>query len=117
MIVENISHVRTDRTQIRGPDSARVVVSDARPRHSEPERKAAPEIRLSQARLNEVEQDIQMMRNVGLRFSVHETTGRTVIRVVDRETEDLIREIPPEEFLNIAAKLDEMIGILFDKNV
>ena len=117
MIVENVSPVRADRTQIREPDSARVVVSDARPRHSEPEQKAEPEIRLSQALLNEVQQDIQMMRNVGLHFSVHKTTGRTIIRVVDKETEELIREVPPEEFLNLAARLDEMIGILFDKNV
>ena len=117
MIVENVSPVRTDRTQIREPDSARVVVSDAVPQHSKSEQKAEPEIKISQAMLNEVQQEIQMMRNVGLHFSVHETTGRTIIRVVDKETEELIREVPPEEFLNLAARLDEMIGILFDKNV
>ena len=40
-----------------------------------------------------------------------------MVRVVDKETEKLIREIPPEEFLNLAAKLDEMVGIIFDKKV
>jgi flagellar protein FlaG len=117
MIVENVSPVRTNRTQIRGPDSARVAAPDAPPRDSKPEVKAKPNVIVSQALLNEVQQEIQMMRNVGLHFSVHETTGRTVIRVVDKETENLIREIPPEEFLNLAARLDEMIGIIFDKRV
>ena len=114
MIVENISTIKTQ-VQIR--DSAKVVVSDVLPKDSKPEVKAKPEVKVSQAMLNEVQQDIQMMRNVGLRFSVHEPTGRTVVRVVDKETETLIREIPPEEFLNLAARLDEMIGILFDKKV
>lgn len=114
MMVENISTIRTQ-VQIR--DSARVAVSDAPPKDSKPEVKANPEVKVSQALLNEVQQEIQMMRNVGLQFSVHEPTGRTVVKVVDKETENLIREIPPEEFLNLAARLDEMIGILFDKKV
>lgn len=115
MMVENISPVRTVKTHTREPDSVRVVVSDALPQHSMPEQKAQPEIKISQALLNEVQQEIQMIRNVGLRFSVHETTGRTIIRVVDKETEELIREIPPEQVLNLMAKIGEMVGILFEQ--
>ena len=58
-----------------------------------------------------------MMRNIGLRFSVHETTGQTMVKVVDKETGKLIREIPIEELLDLVDKIDEMIGILFDKKV
>ncbi len=57
------------------------------------------------------------MHNVGLNFSVHESTGRTIVKVIDKETEKLIREIPSEELLNMADKMGEMIGILFDKKV
>lgn len=117
MMVENISSVGTVKTQIREPDSARVAVSDVPPQLSEPEQNAQPEVDVSQAVLDAVQHDIKKMRNVTLQFSVHETTGRTVVRVVDKETEKLIREIPPEEFLNLAAKLDEMVGIIFDKKV
>ncbi|MCK4391239.1 MAG: flagellar protein FlaG [Desulfobacterales bacterium] len=114
MIVENIGTIKT---QVQIPNTARAPVSDALPKDSKPEVKAEPEIKVSQALLNDVQHDIQMMRNVGLQFSVHGATGRTVVRVVDKETQELIREIPPEEFLSLAARLDEMIGILFDKNV
>ena len=116
-MVESIGPVRTVRTEIHKPNSAKIAAYHAPLPHSKPKQKAEPEIKISQDLLHEVENEIQMMRNVGIQFSVHEPTGRTIIRVVDKETEDLIREIPPEEFLDLAAKLDEMIGILFDKKV
>jgi uncharacterized FlaG/YvyC family protein len=52
---------------------------------------------------------------VGLNFSVHEATGLIKVEVTDKETGDLIREIPPEQVLNLMAKIDEMMGILFDE--
>ena len=114
MMVEDVSTIKT---QNPTANTAKVAVSDVQPQRSEPEQKAQPEVEVSQALLDAVQHDIRMMRDVGLQFSVHETTGRTVVRVVDKETDRLIREIPPEEFLNLAAKLDEMIGIIFDKKV
>ena len=46
---------------------------------------------------------------------MHDETGRTMIKIMDKTTEKLIREIPSEDVLNLAAKIEEMIGILFDK--
>jgi flagellar protein FlaG len=67
--------------------------------------------------LEELEQDIQTMHNVGLKFSKHNDSGRTMIKVMDKENDQVIREIPAEDVLNLAVKIDEMIGILFDKEV
>lgn len=53
--------------------------------------------------------------DVGLDFSVHGGTGRIQVSVTDKQTGELIREIPPEGVLNLMAKLDEMMGILFDQ--
>ena len=72
---------------------------------------------VSQDFLNDLEKDIELIHHVGLQFSVHEDTGRTMVRVVNKDTDELIREIPPEEALNLAAKLEEMIGMVFDKKV
>ncbi len=69
---------------------------------------------VSKALLDDLEQDFKMIHNVGLQFSLHEATGRTMVKVINKDTDDLIREIPPEEILNLAAKLDEMVGVLFD---
>ncbi|MBA1146971.1 flagellar protein FlaG [Ectothiorhodospiraceae bacterium WFHF3C12] len=48
-----------------------------------------------------------------LEFSVDEETGRTIIRVYDSESGSLIRQIPPEELLDLAENLDQARGILF----
>ncbi len=67
--------------------------------------------------LDALKKDIEMIRNLGVRFSVDEDTGETVIKIVDKETDDIIREIPPEQVLKLREKLDEMVGMLFDQKV
>lgn len=57
------------------------------------------------AEINEFVQNIQR----SVHFSVDDESGKTVIRVVDRETNELIRQIPTEEVLNIARSLEEQI--------
>lgn len=52
---------------------------------------------------------------VSLSFSVHEATGRIKVVVTDKGTGELIREIPPDQVLNLMAKIDEMMGILYDE--
>lgn len=48
-------------------------------------------------------------------FSYHEETKRVSIKVVDRDTEEIIREIPPEETLEMVEKMYELAGLLFDE--
>jgi flagellar protein FlaG len=38
-----------------------------------------------------------------------------VVRVFNRATEELIREIPPEDLLQLHKKIVELRGVLFDK--
>lgn len=45
--------------------------------------------------------------NRDLQFSIDEKTGRTVIKVLDSETKEVIRQIPPEEVLSLARNLKE----------
>ncbi len=47
-----------------------------------------------------------------LEFTVDENTGRTVITVLDSESGDIVRQIPPAEILAIAENLEEL-GVLF----
>lgn len=50
-----------------------------------------------------------------LRFSVDHDTGRTVVRVTDANTQEVIRQIPAEEVLKLAKEIDRMQGLLFHK--
>jgi len=53
--------------------------------------------------------------NIRLDFEVYEETGDLVVRIFNRETEELIREIPPEDLLELQKKLAELRGVLFDE--
>lgn len=47
-----------------------------------------------------------------LLFSIDDDTGRTVVKVVDASTDEVIRQIPSEEVLAIAKALDKLQGVL-----
>lgn len=50
----------------------------------------------------------------GLQFSVDESTGSTIVRLVDKETNEVLRQIPSKEMLSIARALDRVQGLLVD---
>ena len=52
---------------------------------------------------------------IKLDFEVYEETGDMVIRIFNRETEELLREIPPENLLELHEKVAELRGVLFDQ--
>jgi flagellar protein FlaG len=47
-----------------------------------------------------------------IKFSIDEDSGRTVVKVIDRETQDVIRQIPSQEMLDLAKALDKLQGLL-----
>ncbi len=48
-------------------------------------------------------------------FKVHEGTGRTVVRLVDKQTKEVVKEIPPEKMLDVLASIWDTAGILVDR--
>lgn len=53
----------------------------------------------------------------GLAFKIDKELGEPVVRVIDISTGDLIRQIPNEEALEIAKKLNEVTGLLMKTEV
>ena len=50
----------------------------------------------------------------GLNFKYHEATKRVSITVYDKETKEVIREIPPEKSLDMLEKMWELAGMVVD---
>lgn len=48
-------------------------------------------------------------------FGIHDDTNRVTIKIVDRSTKEVIKEFPPEETLDMIAKVWELAGILVDE--
>lgn len=59
--------------------------------------------------------------NYHLEFKVHEGSGRYQIKVVDSNSKEVLREIPPERILDLAADIrkmmDKILGLLVDETV
>lgn len=52
-----------------------------------------------------------------LAFEMHDETERMMVRVIDRKTQEVIKELPPEEMLDLSARIHEMVGLLIDEKV
>ncbi|RME00149.1 MAG: flagellar protein FlaG [Calditrichaeota bacterium] len=52
-----------------------------------------------------------------LSFFVDEKTGKQGVRIIDIKTQKVIKQIPPEELLKLAARLREQIGALVDEHI
>ena len=66
-----------------------------------------------QAELGNVVADLNKVAQAnaqGVRFSVDEDSGRTVVRVVDTETDAVLRQIPSMEALRLWRSIEQMQG-------
>jgi flagellar protein FlaG len=52
--------------------------------------------------------------NFDLDFQVHKKTGKIFVKVVDKNTHKVIKEIPSESMLDFLSKFEDAIGALFD---
>lgn len=56
-----------------------------------------------------------MGANKKFEFTIHEKTKEIMVKVIDTDTNEIIREIPNEKVLDMVAKLCEMAGVLVDE--
>jgi flagellar protein FlaG len=54
--------------------------------------------------------------NRRLSFSINEKLGQVVVKVIDNDTDTVVREIPPTELQHVYERIREAIGLLFDKS-
>lgn len=48
-------------------------------------------------------------------FGIHEETNRLTVKIVDKETKEIIKEYPAEETLDMIARVWEQAGIMLDE--
>ncbi len=53
--------------------------------------------------------------NRNFEFSIHEATKEIVVKVIDTDTNEVIREIPNQKILDMVAKMWELSGIFVDE--
>jgi flagellar protein FlaG len=66
-------------------------------------------------KLQQIQNELQSM-NIGVSFSTYGTKNNEVsVIVTDKDTGEVIREIPPEDLQDLYTKLGELVGIIFNR--
>ena len=97
------------------PDTKTVIVNKAEKKDND----NTNDTRQNQASNEQIKQAVEKlnksMSNSEAVFGIHEKTNRVTIKIVDKETKKVIKELPPEKTLDMIAKVWEMAGILVDE--
>jgi flagellar protein FlaG len=64
-----------------------------------------------QQAVQDIQRAVEPVAN-NLNFSIDQESGKTVIRVVDSATQELIRQIPSEEVMSISHAINRLAGLL-----
>lgn len=57
------------------------------------------------------------MENTSCQFGIHEGTGRVTIKIVDKQSKEVLKEFPAEETLEMLEKAWELAGIMVDEKL
>ena len=115
----NISAVDVNSTVIGGAASALV----QRPAAGEGKTHQAPSVDVETNRENmrqmveKMQEQIDSM-NISLQYSTYGNHGeRTAVAIINKETGELIREIPPKEIQTLYMKMNELAGMIFNREI
>jgi len=86
----------------------------------EPEVKVKPETKVKPQVIHSAAADLQRIShafNKKLQFVVDHRSNEVIVKVIDKETDKVIKELPPEELQRLHRNIKEAIGLLFDEMV
>lgn len=137
-VVRNVAYANAPAYQGSGLEKSAPAASD--PKSSEPVVREAPEVTVAAAEKKRAEKgpegapiEIQEKQNsnesikraveeINKRsknseaiFGIHDGTNRVTIKIVDRTTKEVLKEFPPEQTLDMIAKVWELAGLLVDE--
>lgn len=92
-----------------------VTVSDFNSGEKSEEIKKATEEKIN--RVSELMNDYVSSVQRDIKIKVDNETGKIIVKVISKEDGKVIREIPPEEMLALAARMEEIAGAFFDQTV
>jgi len=110
------SNYKVADTRAPGPAAASVAANPTKVQTENAVKQAVATPTLDQVEeaVDSINQSMQLQSH-GLVFSVDSDNKRTIVKVVDQQTSEVIRQIPSEETLTIAKSLDRVIGKLIQE--
>lgn len=117
----NIRPVESADTQVNGDSTAEKDLQDAAGYDMVSLLSGSDEEEKKESTDETVGQDLsdikKLMANTECKFGIDDTTNRITIKIIDKDTKKIIKEVPPEKTLKMIAKVWEMAGILVDEKL
>jgi flagellar protein FlaG len=107
----NVSGINTVKTDIRLPEPA---VANKKKARSQETSEATASDRAESVSKRELDMAVEQANDTGqllkrkLNFTVDEATEKVVVKVIDEESGEVVRQVPPNEMLRIAAHLKQL---------
>jgi flagellar protein FlaG len=70
--------------------------------------------------IDQIAEDLEVVSrafNRRLKFTVNKELNQVVVKVIDKETDKVIKELPPEEVQRLHVRIREAIGLLIDEEI
>lgn len=107
-MANNIEHITQSAASANGP--AELAPNRAQPPSVKKQREQNQKVREIAQELNKAME----ASNTKLTFVVDQESKKAIVKVVDSETNQVIRQIPSEEAVLVAKKISRLMGILYD---
>jgi len=116
--VETVKPVETTEGQVEvnAPQVDNKTLSVSKAQTEEGENKGENGEKFNQEMMRQAMKELsKKATNVEAEFGIHEKTNRITIKMVDKKTKEVIKELPPEKMLDMLARMWEMSGLMVDE--
>lgn len=106
-------------SKIDNPVQTKVTGGRVQTEHIAQKESTVPDMKFTKENVEQIVDTLNSAaRSVNQRvaFSYNEGTKRVIMKVVDSDTNEIVREIPPKEMIRFLEKMHELIGMIVDES-
>jgi uncharacterized FlaG/YvyC family protein len=123
MKIESTSTVPVDVVRMESTGVGSVANAQASTNHNRAVETPRKSLQKETRSAEEIQKDLEVINdqlkamNRSIRFSIDEKSDDIVVRVVDRDSGEVIRQIPPESIVRLRDSMIDMAGLIVEKKV
>lgn len=123
MKIESTSTVPVDPVRIESPGVVSVVISQASTNRDNGVEQPRKVLQKETRSAEEIHKDLEMINeqlkssNSSIQFSVDDKSNDVIVRIVDRDSGEVIRQIPPESIVRLRDSMKDMSGLFVEKKI
>lgn len=123
MKIESASTVPVDPFRIESTGVGSVAISQASTNRGNTVEQSRKVLQKETRSAEEIQKDLEMINeqlkssNSSIQFSIDDKSNEIIVRIVDRDTGEVIRQIPPESIVRLRDSMRDMSGLFVEKKI